>query len=434
MLKWIPTIGGGWMAGKLKLSDMAIRAAKPRDRAYKLSDGGGLHLFITPHGARLWRLQYRFAGKQRMVAFGPYCGKGREGLSLGQARAKAVEAREILRANQDPATKKKLDKIATRAAHENTFRVVAAEFLQKIEREGLSATTVEKVGWLIGIANKKLGDRPVAEIEPAEILAVLRGMERRGRLDSTQRLRATISRVFRYAVATARAKSDPAALLVGATTAPTVTSYPAITDPVKFGALLRAIESFDGQPQTKAALQLMSLMFPRPGELRRAAWSEFDFEKAVWTIPASRMKMRKEHRVPLSRQVIEILQRLREITGDGKFVFPSVRSAAQPISEGTMIAALRRLGYAKNEAVPHGFRSSASTMLNEAGYDPDVIEAALAHADKNSVRRIYNRAEYWTARVKLYQEWADRIDAMRNGAEIITGRFEKTARDSTSGA
>lgn len=407
------------MAGKLKLSDAAIRAAKPREKPFKISDGRGLHLLVNPNGSRLWRMQYRFAGKQKMIAFGPYDPAGRgDGLSLQQARDKTSYARDLLKNNQDPATQKKLDKIASRISAENTFNVVADEYIAKIEKEGRATATLDKTRWLIDPARPKIGSRPIAEIKPAEVLAALQAVERRGRLESARRLRSTISRVFRHAVATARADNDPAALLIGALTAPTVTNRAAILEPKRFGALLRAIEGFDGQLTTHAALKLLAILFPRPGELRQASWAEFDLNKAIWVIPPGRMKMRREHRVPLPRQAVAILAKLREITGPDGLVFPSVRSIARPISDGTLNAALRRLGYAKEEVTAHGFRSTASTMLNEAGYDPDVIEAALAHADSDDIRRAYNRATYWDKRVELMRAWADRVDSMRDNTGI----------------
>lgn len=408
---------------KLQLTDAAIRAAKPRERPYKLSDGRGLHLLVTPTGSRLWRLQYRFGGRQKLLAFGPYAATGTNGLSLQQARTKTSEARALLKDGIDPAIQKKLDKIAKKVAGANTFGVVADEYVAKLEAEGRAPATLEKARWLIELARPLLGDRPISEIKPAEVLTVLQKVAGRGRLETARRLRSTLSRVFRYAVATVRAESDPAAPLVGALTAPTVTHRAAILDPKEFGTLLRAIDGFDGQPTTHAALKLMALLFPRPGELRQATWDEFDLDNAIWVVPAGRTKMRREHRAPLPRQALAILRKLHKITGPQGLVFPSVRTPRRPISDGTLNAALRRLGYAKDKATAHGFRSSASTMLNELGFDPDVIEAALAHVDGDAVRRAYNRATYWDQRVKLMQSWADHLDRLRDGAEVIRPAF-----------
>ncbi|SDO20137.1 Integrase [Filomicrobium insigne] len=408
---------------KLKLTDAAIRAAKPRARPYKLSDGRGLHLLITPTGSRLWRMQYRFGGKQKLIAFGSYAGAGSEGLSLEQARAKVSEARALLKNGIDPATQKRLDKIAGKIAGANTFGIVADEYVAKIEAEGRAPVTLDKARWLIDLARPTLAERPIAEIKPAELLVILQKVAGRGQLETARRMRSLLSRIFRFAVATARAESDPAAPLVGAIAAPTVTHRAAILDPKEFGGLLRAIDGYDGQPATHAALKLMALLFPRPGELRQADWKELDLDKAIWVIPASRTKMRKEHRVPLPRQAAAILRQLHEFTGPKGLVFPSVRTPRRPISDGTLNAALRRLGYAKEEATAHGFRSSASTMLNELGFDPDVIEAALAHVDGDAVRRAYNRATYWDQRVELMQRWADHLDTLREGAKVIRRDF-----------
>lgn len=407
---------------KLKLTDVAIRAAKPRPRSYKLSDGRGLHLLVTSTGSRLWRMQYRFGGRQKMIAFGPYSARP-GGISLEQARASASQARALLKEGLDPAAQKRIDKIARKVSGANTFAVVAQEYISKIKAEGRAPATITKAQWFIELAKPQLGERPIEDIKPAEVLAALQKVAGRGRLETARRMRSMLSRIFRFAVATARAEADPAAPLVGALTAPTVTHRAAILDPKGFGGLLRAIDSFDGQPATHAALKLMALLFPRPGELRQADWSEFDFDHAMWIIPANRAKMRREHRVPLPLQAVAILRKLREITGPDGLAFPSVRTRLRPISDGTLNAALRRLGYAKDEATAHGFRSTASTMLNELGLDPDVIEAALAHVDGNAVRRAYNRATYWDQRVELMQRWADHIDSLRDGAEIIRPAF-----------
>ena len=267
---------------------------------------------------------------------------------------------------------------------------------------------------------RSLGNRSITEIRPTDVLTVLRGVEQRGRHETARRLRSTISSVFRYAVATARAENDPTIALRGALTTPVVKPRAAVTDPKAFGALLRAIDGFDGQPATKAAFKLMALLFPRPGELRAAEWTEFDLDAAVWTIPASRTKMRRSHRVPLSHQAIRILNDLYAITGKGILVFPGVRTVLRPISENTVNAALRRLGYSKDEATAHGFRATASTLLNESGkWNPDAIERQLAHVENNDVRRAYARGEHWEERVKMMKWWADHIDGLKIVGKVI---------------
>lgn len=286
-------------------------------------------------------------------------------------------------------------------------------------REGRAETTLEKTKWLLGFARPIIGERPIAEISAAEVLAVLRKVEVRGRLETARRLRSTIGSVFRYAIATARADNDPTFALRGALTTPKVKPRAAVIEPRAVGALLRSVWDYDGQPVTKAALQLMAYLFPRPGELRLAEWPEFDFEAAVWSIPAPRMKMRRPHKVPLPSQAIAILTQLRDITGSGRLVFPSVRSKLRPISDNTLNAALRRLGYSQDEATAHGFRATASSLLNESGlWHADAIERQLAHEDGDAVRRAYARAEFWDERVRMMQWWADKLDALREGATV----------------
>jgi integrase len=301
----------------------------------------------------------------------------------------------------------------------DSFHAVAEEYVAKLKREGRAEATIAKIEWLLSFAYPTLGTRSVMDIDAPSILRVLREVEVRGRYETARRLRSTIGSVFRYAVATARAQGDPTFALQGALTTPSVTPRAAITDPQAFGAMLRAIDAFDGQPVTRTALQLMALLFPRPGELRAAEWSEFVFDKAIWTIPAGRMKMRRPHRIPLSRQAIELLRGLRMITGRGALVFPGVRTPTRSISDNTLNAALRRLGYGKDEATAHGFRATASSLLNECGqWHPDAIERQLAHVESNDVRRAYARGEYWQERVEMMQWWADYIDQLRgDGSE-----------------
>jgi integrase len=286
-------------------------------------------------------------------------------------------------------------------------------------REGRAEATLKKTKWLFDFARPLIGERPVAEISAAEVLAVLRKVEVRGRHETARRLRSTIGSVFRYAIATARADNDPTFALRGALTAPKVKPRAAVTDSKAVGALVRSVWGYDGQPATKAALQLMAYLFPRPGELRLAEWPEFDLEAAVWSIPALRMKMRRPHKVPLPSQAIAILTQLREITGSGMLLFPSVRSRHRPISDNTLNAALRRLGYSQDEATAHGFRATASSLLNESGlWHADAIERQLAHEDADAVRRAYARAEFWDERIRMMQWWADKLDALREGATV----------------
>lgn len=388
----------------MALTDAVCRSAKPGPKRRKLSDGGGLQLWVQPSGARLWQLAYRLDGRQRQLALGAY-----PGLSLAEARIKREDAKRLLRAGRDPA-------VAARRAPRpgDTFRDVAEEFLMKCRSEELSAVTIEKKRWLLEFAYPELGPRRLSDIQPVDILGVLQEVERRGRYETTRRLRATIGAVFRFGVATARATNDPTLALRGATIAPKVIHRAAITEPKRLGELLRAINAFDGQPTIKAGLKLLALTFPRPGELRFAEWLEFNLEQGVWIIPAEKTKMSREHRVPLSSQALTILRELKEITGKCAFVLPSPQSIKKPISENVFNLALRRLGFNSEEMTSHGFRATASTLLNESGkWAEDAIERQLAHIDKNGVRRAYARGAFWDDRVRMMQWWADYLDGLR---------------------
>lgn len=408
----------------MPLTDIQIKKAKPGPKLVKLTDGGGLQLWIFPEGGKRWRVAYRFDGKQKLLALGVY-----PEVSLVEARAARDDARSLLADGVDPSMAKRASRAAKATAAGNTFDALADELLEKARREAKADRTLGKVEWLLSLARPALGPRPIAEISAAEVLAVLRTVEARGRHETAKRLRATIGQVFRYAVATARAENDPTGALKGALTAPTVTHRAAITDPIAFGALLRAMaDDAGGAPETRTALGLLALTFVRPGELRTAEWSEFDLSAAVWTIPAEKMKMRRPHKVPLASRAVAILRELQGITGGGRFVFPSVRTGARPMSENTINAALRRLGFSKEQMTGHGFRAAASSMLNESGlFNPDAIERQLAHVDNDNVRRAYHRADYWDERVKMMNYWADRCDAMRRGGDVVAFKKPKDA-------
>jgi integrase len=407
----------------LPLTDAAVRNSKPQEKPIKLSDGGGLHLFVTPSGSRLWRMHYRFGGKQKTLSFGTY-----PKVSLAEARTKREEAKELLSAGVDPGVQHRIEKLNQQISVANTFSVIADEYIEKLTKEGRAPATLSKTGWLLDFARPLLGDRPISEISSVEVLTVLRVVERRGRLESARRLRSTIGSVFRYAIATARAQNDPTLALRGALITPTVTPRAAITDPQKFGALLRAIDGFDGKLATRAALQLMALLFPRPGELRAAMWDEFNLNDAVWVIPARRTKMRRPHKIYLAPQALFILRTLRENRGRGPLLFPGLKSVVRPISENTLNSALRRMGYGPDEMTSHGFRASASTILNESGlWSVDAIERQLAHVENNDVRRAYARGEYWDERVKMMTWWADQLDKLREKGAVV--EFKKAANN-----
>lgn len=393
------------------LTDTAIRNAKPADKPYKVTDSQGLYLLVNPRGSKLWRIKYRIDGVERKLSLGAY-----PEITLAEARAARDAARRQLAHAIDPNVAKRQARIEASIRASNSFASVAEELIEKKAREGLAEPTLEKMRWFVKLMGADFGKRPVTDITPQELLHELQKHERRGRLETANLLRAFASRVFRFAVATARAERDPAQLLIGALTTPRVKHFAAIIDPNEFGALLRAIEDYQGDPAVMYALKLTPHVFQRPGELRQMEWAEVNFDKAVWTIPVTKMKMRQPHSVPLSRQALAILQAMRSLSGSGRYVFPSIRTRARPISENTINAALRRMGYSKEQMTAHGFRTSASSLLNESGkWNPDAIERALAHMVAGSVRRIYNQSAYWAERVEMAQWWSDYMDELRRG-------------------
>lgn len=400
------------------LTDVAVRNAKPGPKPYKLGDFHGLFLLVQPTGGKLWRLKYRVDGREKKLAIGTY-----PEIGLGEARRRRDEAREALAAGKDPAREKQRDKVRAKLNAENTFAAINAEFCEKRKRDGQRAwapATAKRCEYLLSILCGSIGNMPIAEIEPADVLVAVRRIEGKGKLESARRTLQLAGSVFRYAVATARLKSDPTRDLKGALTSPTVTHYGAVIDPAGVGELLRSIDGYEGQPITKLAMQLAPHVFVRPGELRHAEWSEIDLEGALWTIPAGKTKMRKEHVVPLSRQAIAILKDVQPLTGPSGYVFPSVRTRRRPMSDNTINAGLRRLGYATDEMTAHGFRAIASTLLNESGkWNPDAIERALAHGDTDKVRAAYHRGAHWKERVAMAQWWSDYLDELRKGAKSV---------------
>lgn len=399
----------------MALSDAAVRSAKAKENQYKLYDDGGLFLIVKPSGGKLWRLKYRHLGKEQQLSIGVF-----PAVSLKDARKRRDEARAQIAKGLNPSFEKKRAAAAALVGAANTFKAVADEYIDRREREGLKDVTTTKAKWLLSLLEPGIGSRPIADIEAFELLAILKKVEQSGRHETAKRLLAFSGRVFRYAVATTRARRNVAADLQGALMSPKVKHHAAIIDPKEVGALLRAIDGFDGQPTTRWALQLAPHVFVRPGELRQAEWSEIDLEAAVWRIPAVRMKMNREHVVPLSTQAVSILKAASEFTGGGKYVFPSIRTPRRPMSENTLNAALRRLGYTSDEMTSHGFRSTASTLLNESGkWSVDAIERALAHGDTDTVRAAYHRGAHWQERVLMAQWWSDYLDRLREGGKVI---------------
>jgi integrase len=395
---------------QMSLSDRQINNLRPSTNPIKVSDGGGLHILITPNGGKLWRMAYRFNGLQKLLSFGAY-----PAIGLADAREKRDAAKKLLAFGFDPATEAKLEKIAKQSADANTFALIADKFLEKNAKEGKAEATIAKKRWLISLAVADIGNRPIREITASEILVPLRRVETLGNYETAKRLRAVIAQVFRYAISTALASNDPTYGLKGALISPKVTHRAAMTHWDSFAGLLRAVWAYEGTIETRAALKLMALLYPRPGELRQAEWTEFDLDNATWTIPAIRTKMRRVHKKPLPALAIEILRDLQKHTGYRRLVFPSTQYAERPLSENTMNAALRRMGFSNAEATSHGFRATASTLLNESGqWNPDAIEAELGHAGADEVRRAYHRALYFDERVKMADSWAEKISAATN--------------------
>lgn len=395
------------------LSQLAIVKARPKERPYKLSDGGGLHLLVKPNGRKLWRFRYRFMAVEKMLALGAY-----PDVSLASARKRRDDAKKLLAEGQDPSEQKKLDKVAAETVARNTFGAVAADYIEKLIAEGAAASTVKKNRWLLEDLAAPLSKRPISAITPAEVLVLLQRIEKTGRRETAHRLRGIVGSVFRLAVATLRASNDPTYALRGALLKRTVKHRAAITDERELGVLMEAIASYDGWPTIRAALQLLALTMTRPGDVRLMRRSEIVFPKALWRIPAERMKMRRPHDVPLSRQALAVLREVWELFPESELVLPSVRTWKKPISENGLNVALRRMGYDSDTMCAHGFRSSASTILNERGFNADVIEAALAHQDEDDVRRAYNRSTYFEQRVALIQNWADLLDEFKKAGKI----------------
>jgi integrase len=408
-----------------RLTEARIRAAYAKDQEYKLSDGRGLHLLVKQSwpagsGSKLWRYRYRLGGRENMLSLGPW-----PDVSLKRARELLDENRRLVRDGVNPATLRR----AERQSSADTFKAVATEWLGK---QKLAPATLEKINWALrDHLFPRLGSKPVSSIDAPELLATLRPLEARGKVETAHHARRLAGRVFKYAVITGRAQNNPAANLTGALASNKGTGRAAITDPRRVGELLRAIDGYIGRGQASAeyALKLLPYVFVRPGELRGARWSEFDLEAAEWRIPADRMKMKEVHIVPLARQVVDLLHDLQAINGSGPYLFPGLGTSERTISENTLNATLRRIGYSKQEMTAHGFRAMASTLLNEQGFPPDVIELQLAHKERNKVRAAYNRSQRLPERRKLLQAWADYLDVLKQADEskVVNLRGAKSA-------
>lgn len=395
----------------MPLTDIQIRNAKAGDKPRKLADANGLYLYVSAAGGKSWRLDYNFFGKRKTLTLGIY-----PTLTLADARSQRDEAKRKLAEGLDPSLAKKRQQLEAKAAAGNTFGLIAGEFIEKLRRDKRAEPTITKNTWMLTVLAAKLAPYPITQITAKDVLSVLTSIEKSGRIESALATRSTIGRVFRYAIATARADADPTSALRGALQRHVPTSHPALTTSRELGGVMRAIYGYEGWPSLVAALKIQALCFARPGETRSMEWGEIDFKSAIWTIPAAKAKMRREHHIPLSRQALEVITTMKELYGEGAYVFPSMMSGKKLLSENSMNSALRRMGIGGDEHTAHGFRSSASSILNESGeFKPDVIEAQLAHLDSSKVRRVYNRAVYWDERVRMMQWWADLLDTVRAG-------------------
>ena len=397
----------------MPLTDTAIRNAKPKEKNYKLSDEKGLYLLVNTAG-KYFRYDYRYNKKRKTLALGVY-----PDVTLREAREQHNEARNQLKNGIDPLQHRKEAKTMRIEQAANSLEAVAHEWFMKNKLTWTERHAQTTIGRLKLNVFPWLGSRPIAEITAPEILAVLRRIEDRGARETAHRVKQICGQIFRYAIATGRAERDPSADLRGALSPTKPKHMATITDPKKVGELLRAIDGYEGHLITRCALRLAPLVFVRPGELRHAEWDEINLERAEWKIPAQKMKMRSPHIVPLSSQAVAIFNEIQPLTGLGCYVFPSLRTSERPMSNNTILAALRRMGYAKEEMTGHGFRAMASTILHEQGWPPDVIERQLAHAERNNVRAAYNHAQHLPERRKMMQSWADYLETLKGDNKVV---------------
>ncbi|WP_243363067.1 tyrosine-type recombinase/integrase [Fundidesulfovibrio terrae] len=397
----------------MALTDLAVRNAKPGPNLIRIADDRGLCLEVAPAGGKRWRFRYRFNGKPNMLSLGVY-----PDVSLKEARERRDEARRLLTQGIDPAQVRKSAK-AEEAEDAETFERIAREWWAKFQPTWSEEHGAQILRRLELNVFPWIGSRPIKEITAPEILTLAHRIESRGALEMAHRTIQGCGQVFRYGVATGRCERNPAADLRGALPPVKEKHHPSITDPKAIAPLLRAMDNYQGSPITACALRLAPLVFVRPGELRHAEWAEIDLETKEWRIPGHKMKMREQHIVPLCTQSVAIIEELRPLTGHGKYLFPSMRTLERPMSENTVNGALRRLGYTKDELTGHGFRSMASTLLNEQGWNRDAIERQLAHAERDNIRAAYNYAEFLPERRKMMQAWADYLDGLRAGGKVV---------------
>jgi integrase len=397
----------------MSLTDMQIRKAKPKDKPYKMTDGDGMFLLITPSGGKLWRLKYRIERKEKLLSFGAF-----PEVSLLTAREKRAEARKLLANGVDPSEAKKQKAAEKAKTNKNTFQAVALEWFAKTEPTWCAGHADIIMGRLKRDVFPVIGDRPISQLKPRDVLGMLQNIELRGAVDTAHRIKVSCSQVFRYAIASGKCDTDPTLSLKGALAKRRPTHYAAITDPKQVATLLRSIDAYEGTFVVRQAMRLAPLVFVRPGELRHAEWSEINLETAEWNIPAEKMKTRQPHLVPLSSQAVEILKELHPLTGTGRYVFPG--RSSNPMSENALNASIRYLGYDKETMTGHGFRAMARTLLDEVlQVRPDIIEHQLAHCVKDPLGRAYNRTSFIKERRKMMQQWADYLDGLKSGAKVI---------------
>ena len=393
----------------MPMTAVAANKAKPKDKPYKLSDEKGLYLHVMPNGGKYWRLKYRFGGKEKVLALGVH-----PEIGLKEAREKRDEARKQISNGIDPSDVKRAKKAIQGEATENSFKAVALEWFSRKMTDKSQGHQDRTMRALEKDLFPVIGSHPIGGITPPQLLAALRRIESRGAVETAYRAKQTAGQIFRYAVATGRAERDPSHDLKGALATHTKKHLAAITDPKEVGKLLAAIQDYSGTPTVKAALQLSPLLFCRPGELRHMEWSEIDWEKEQWELPAEKMKMGQPHIIPLSTQALEILRDIQRLNGTRRYVLPSARGASRPLSENGVRTALRTMGYGNDAMTPHGFRAMARTILDEVlGFRPDYIEHQLAHAVKDPNGRAYNRTAHLEQRRKMMQSWADYLDQIR---------------------
>lgn len=395
----------------MSLTAIQVKNAKPSDKQQKLADGDGMFLLIHPNGSKYWRLKYYFEGKEKVLALGVY-----PHTSLLDARAKTADARKRLANNIDPSLLRKTQKLKAIQNAASTFEIVSREWHEKQSVKLVPKNAARNLSILVRNVFPYIGSVPISQVTASQLLEVIQRIEKKGIIESAHRAMQICGQILRYAIATGRAQTDLSLVLKGALTPVKEKHHASITEPKKVADLLNAIDGYEGAFVTKCALKLAPMLFVRPGELRHAEWSEFtkdEEEKAEWRIPASKMKMNEVHIVPLASQAVSILRNLREHTGHGKYLFPGVRTADRPMSENTVNAALRRLGYTKEEMTGHGFRSMASTILHEQAWSHDAIERQLAHAERNKISAAYNYAQYLDIRREMMQSWADYLDGLK---------------------